>query len=83
VGEEFKLIATVLPTNTTNAVVTWTSSDDKIATVDAEGNVKALQKGTIVITATTQDGLAQTHKIKVSPTLKSIFSSILDFFSRK
>ena len=69
VGEEFKLIATVLPTNTTNAVVTWTSSDDKIATVDAEGNVKALQKGTIVITATTQDGsnLSATCEVTIDP----------------
>ena len=69
VGEKFKLIATVLPTNTTNAVVTWTSSDDKIATVDAEGNVKALQKGTIVITATTQDGsnLSATCEVTIDP----------------
>ena len=51
-----RLIATVLPTNTTNKSVTWTSSKTSVATVDATGLVTAKTNGTAIITATTADG---------------------------
>ena len=38
-GENAKLTATVTPANATNKNVTWSSSDDAIATVDSKGNV--------------------------------------------
>lgn len=46
------LSATIAPANTTERVVTWTSADSSIATVDANGKVTAVAYGTTKITAT-------------------------------
>lgn len=51
-----KLTATVTPNETTNKKVKWTSSNNKIATVDKNGYVTAKSKGVARITATTTDG---------------------------
>ena len=50
-----QLIATVQPYNATNQNVTWTTSDNMVATV-VEGKVTAVAEGTATITATTKDG---------------------------
>ena len=55
-GSEGKLTALVTPDNATNTNVSWKSSNDSIATVDATGMVKAVGKGTANITVTTVDG---------------------------
>ena len=55
VGEEFTLEATVTPDKATNKEVTWTSDNEAVATVSAEGVVKAIKAGTANITATTVD----------------------------
>ena len=46
------LIATVEPADTTYPTVTWTTDNDKVATVDDKGNVTAVGVGTAKITAT-------------------------------
>ena len=56
IGESFALKATVKPANADNQDVSWSSSDATIASVDKDGNVKALKAGTCKITATTDDG---------------------------
>ena len=50
------LVATILPENANNVKLIWTSSDEGIATVDENGNIKALKEGTITITVSTEDG---------------------------
>ena len=50
------LTATVLPLEATDKSVTWTSSNETVATVDANGQVTPITKGTVTITATTTDG---------------------------
>ena len=50
-GKSFTLKATVAPSNTTDKVV-WKSNNTKVATVSANGTVKAVKAGTAVITAT-------------------------------
>ena len=56
VGEEATLKATVLPSNASNKNVTWSSSNEAVATVDANGKVTAVGAGTAIITVTTVDG---------------------------
>ena len=55
-GETAQLVATVNPGYVANKNVNWTSSDDNIATVDANGLVTAKSAGTAIITVTTADG---------------------------
>ena len=55
VGSTLTLTPTVLPESASNKKVTWTSSNDAVATV-ANGLVTAVAAGTADITVTTQDG---------------------------
>ena len=50
------LKATIKPSNASNKGITWTSSNNKVATVDANGRVVGKSAGTATITATTKDG---------------------------
>ena len=54
--ETATLTATVEPANATNKGVTWSSNDETVATVDADGKVTAVGAGTATITVTTEDG---------------------------
>ena len=59
--------------------VTYTSSDEKVATVSAEGVITAVAKGTATITATTAEGegftaSTATIKINVIKTGESVFT---------
>ena len=54
-GGTARLTATILPQNTTNKNVTWSTSDASIATV-TDGVVTAVAPGTATITVTTEDG---------------------------
>ena len=71
------LTATVLPSNTTNKSVTWTSSNTSVATVDANGKVTAVANGTATITAKTNDGsnLSATCKVTVEIPEPGVFSN--------
>lgn len=51
VNETLQLIATITPNDATEMKVTWSSSDNKIATVSADGLVKGISDGEAVITA--------------------------------
>lgn len=53
---EAMLIATVYPEDATNKDVTWTSRNNNIATVDEDGKITPVNKGTTTITAKTADG---------------------------
>ena len=71
-GGSFKLSATLTPANATDAV-TWTSSDNDIATVAEDGTVTAVKEGSAVITATAGSVKAEctvtvsnTHAINVT-----------------
>ena len=56
VGATLQLTATVAPSNATNKAVTWTSSNNNIATVDANGKVTGKAVGSATIQVTTTDG---------------------------
>ena len=52
----YKFNVTVSPSNATNKGVTWSSSNTTVVSVDQNGNIKALKKGTAKIRVTAQDG---------------------------
>lgn len=54
VGNSVTVTATVTPDNATNATVNWTSSDEKVATVDSNGKVTAVAAGNATIKATSE-----------------------------
>lgn len=66
-GETMTLTAEVFPENATDRSITWTSSDEAVATVSNKGAVKAVAHGTAVITATASNGTTGTYQITVDP----------------
>ncbi len=56
VGESQQLGIAFNPANSYDKSVIWSSSDDSIASVDAEGNVTGYAPGTVTITAESADG---------------------------
>jgi len=65
-GETLTLTATVAPANAKDKTVTWTTSDDAVATVDANGVVTAVSAGTATITATATNGTDDTSDDKTA-----------------
>ena len=62
------LKAKVIPAGATNKDVTWTSSNETVAKVDANGRVTVLAEGETTITVTTVDGgLEDKCKLTVNP----------------
>ena len=55
-GTNETLTATIGPEDATNKAIVWSSSDTKIALVDQNGKVTAVDTGTATITVTTNDG---------------------------
>ena len=56
INERKQLSAIITPAEACNKYCAWTSSDESIATVDDNGNVRGISTGDAVITATTYDG---------------------------
>ena len=55
-GENYTLTATVSPADATNKTVNYSSSDSRVATVDANGNITAVKAGSAYIYAKSVDG---------------------------
>lgn len=64
VGKTQQIEATLTPEDTTDEL-TWTSSDEKVATVDANGVVTAVKAGTATITATANDKVSAVCNVTV------------------
>ena len=74
-GEEpLQLVWSVLPETAVNKSVKFISSDESIATIDAEGRVTALSSGTVTITAMAADGAgtSSTCVVKVYGTFRML-----------
>ena len=74
VGKTMQLSATV--TGASNNAVTWSSSDDTKATVDANGVVTAVAAGSVIITATSQEDTSKTATCNVTIKAPTVNSSI-------
>ena len=74
IGETVQLTATVLDENgqpVSGAVISWSSSDETVATVSSQGLVTAVGNGTATITARTGNA-SQTAAVTVRQTVASI-----------
>lgn len=58
VGNTVTITAAVTPEEATNPAVTWSSSDESVATVDETGKVTAVAAGNATITATSEDDIS-------------------------
>ncbi len=66
VGDKLSLVSTISPSNASNKNVTWTSSNNSIATVSSVGVVTAKAAGTVTITVKTNNGKTATCKITIT-----------------
>jgi len=67
-GDSETLIATITPADAENKNVTWSSSNEAVATVDNTGKVMAVGAGVTTITVTTDDGgKTATCEVTVEP----------------
>ena len=66
VGENKAITATASPTTASNTSVSWSSSDNSVATVSSKGVITAKGKGTCTITCTAADGCGTKSTCEVS-----------------
>lgn len=78
-GETATLTATVKPDNATDKSVTWSSSDEKVATVSSDGTVTAVAVGTATITAQAGNKTA-TCKVTVSDKEQEIKTALMKIY---
>ncbi|EFC90562.1 peptidase S8 and S53 subtilisin kexin sedolisin [Dethiosulfovibrio peptidovorans DSM 11002] len=72
-GESVTLGLTVSPSNATNKVISWSSSDPKVATVSGNGVVTGVSSGTAIIYAKSSDGSSVQDSATVSVSGGSLF----------
>lgn len=65
VGNTSLVTATVLPEDTTNKIVSWSSSNSSVATVDQNGFISGIRQGSATITAKTVNGKTATVSVNV------------------
>ena len=65
IGEKTTPSVTISPSDADNKSITWTSSDETVATVDSKGTVTAVGGGTTDIVATSRDGVSSSYTVNV------------------
>lgn len=70
IGTTNQVTATIMPINTTNGILNWSSSDNTIATVDQTGLITGIKVGsiTIIVTSTDNSNVSQSISINVVAT---------------
>lgn len=58
-GETYQVVYTITPENATNKSVSWSSSNNNVATIDGNGLITTISVGSTVITIETEDGRLQ------------------------
>ena len=66
VGETSTLTAVILPEDASDKTLTWSSSDENVATVDENGKVTAVKAGNAVITATASNNVSASCELTVA-----------------
>lgn len=77
VGNTVTITATVAPEEATNPAVTWSSSDESVATVDETGKITAVATGNATITATSNSNsdVNATYDVTVEEKKTSTYTS--------
>ena len=73
-GDTLQVTSTASPATASNQEVIWASSDESVASIDKDGLITALDRGTTVITATAVDGSEKTTSFTL--TVKKYVSAI-------
>ena len=74
IGASDKLSAKVYPENAVDKTLTWASSNEKVASVDQEGNVLAISGGTTKISATSRNNITDYANVTVFNPEKPVLS---------
>ena len=83
-GDGYQLVAGVQPAETESQNVTWSSSDNNIATVNSDGYVTAVSEGSATITVTSSDEeLSAFAEISVLPKERYILLPFLELTLEK
>lgn len=64
-GEDASLSASVFPSDATQSTLTWRSDKPEVATVDQDGNVRAVKAGVAVITVSVSETVFETCTVTV------------------
>lgn len=70
--ESILLKTEILPADASDKSITYTSSNSKAVTVDANGRIKAKKKGSAVITVTAANGVSRSVKVTVKDAPKKV-----------
>lgn len=76
IGESATITATVSPTNATDKNITWTSSNNNVATV-SNGKIVAIAEGSATITAKASGGQTATCTVKVNKKVQAFTYSVI------
>ncbi|WKA53981.1 Ig-like domain-containing protein [Planococcus shixiaomingii] len=84
-NQTYKVTVTVSPSNAVNKAVVWKSSNTKVATVDAAGNIKGIASGSATITATakTNEKTVKSLPVKVAPKTVKLNKTTLSVMAGK
>ena len=66
IGEPFTILPTIAPSNATNGNLSFSSDNEKVASVDNKGIIKANKEGIAVITVAATDKSKKTAKLTVT-----------------
>lgn len=66
-NDSMTLTAEIYPENAADKSITWTTSDESVATVSDKGVVKAISVGSATITATSSNGKQDHYTVSVEP----------------
>lgn len=65
VGSSATYTAAIEPTNASVKTVTWSVNDSTVATIDATGKLTAVKAGTVIVTATANNGINGSRTVTV------------------
>ena len=74
-GEMFTLTATVMPEDAADKSISWSSSNNSIATVDENGTITAINTGEAIITVTASNGVSASCTVNVTQPVEGIVLS--------